>query len=315
MGVTSIEWCDFTFNPWRGCTKVSPGCANCYAETMSHRNPAQLGVWGDNGTRVIASESYWKQPLKWNREAQKAGERRRVFCASLADVFEDRQELVETRYRLFDLINQTPDLDWLLLTKRPENVEPMFNDISNHFCWVDDMSVMNIWLGVSVENQEQADKRIPQLLKIPAAVRFLSCEPLLGPLDLFHDDEGCLRGVGVIESGGVTHSTPDSPPEGYNDSYSGIDWVIVGGESGPGARPMHPSWARSLLDQCVIADVAFHFKQWGEWTEEMFTDEHETVPDSKCFLFDDGVPMVRFGKKRTGRLLDDREWNEFPEVR
>lgn len=190
MAETKIEWTSYrrpdgsmvpgyTFNPWRGCTKVSAGCANCYAETMSKRNPEVLGIWGDNGTRAVATESYWRQPLKWNREAEKAGKRRRVFCASLADVFERRSELEQPRGGLFRLIAETPYLDWLLLTKRPENVNYLSPWGSEAWPWPS-----NIWLGTSVENQEQADKRIPELLKVPARVRFLSCEPLLGPVDL-----------------------------------------------------------------------------------------------------------------------------------
>lgn len=191
------------FNPWRGCTKVSRGCANCYAEAGSKRNPAVLGVWGDAGTRVIASESYWRLPLKWDRQAAKAGERRRVFCASLADVFEDRPELVSPRQRLFRLIGDTPYLDWLLLTKRPENVLRMTHDewcppVPGHVSqnagdghswkWPS-----NVWLGVSVEDQQRADERIPILLQTPAAVRFLSCEPLLGPLDLIGSPDPLCR--------------------------------------------------------------------------------------------------------------------------
>lgn len=254
---TKIEWTHHTFNPWRGCTKVSAGCANCYAETLSKRNPATLGIWGDSGTRVVAAESYWKQPLKWNRDAAAAGERRRVFCASLADVFEDRPELTKPRRRLFDLINETPDLDWLLLTKRPENIEPMFDDVKRHFNWDEDMSVMNIWLGTSVENQEQADKRIPELLKIPAAVRFLSCEPLLGPVDLLKafPAMGCSRFKDVDETTGEVLAD--------GAGLADIHWVIAGGESGPNARPMHPDWARSLRDQCKAANVPIFIKQMG----------------------------------------------------
>lgn len=287
---SKIEWTHHTFNPWRGCTKVSAGCANCYAEAMSKRNPATLGVWGDAGTRVIAAENYWRQPLKWDRDAETAGERRRVFCASLADVFEDRPELIEPRERLFSLIDRTPHLDWLLLTKRPENIVrlwPMgwYDGGLGQFTWP------NVWIGTTVENQEQADKRVPELLNVPARVKFLSCEPLLGPLDLSH----------VANSAGENYGIMDGV----------IDWVICGGESGSNARPMSPNWARGLRDQCAAAGVPFFFKQWGEWEEEMFCDEHAAIPDRRAALVEH-VPMVRVGKKRAGRELDGRTWDEFP---
>lgn len=234
---SKIEWTTHTFNPWRGCTKISDGCKNCYAEALSRRNPATLGIWGDNGTRVVASESYWKQPLKWNRDAATTGERPRVFCASLADVFEDRPDLIESRDRLFQLIDRTPYLDWLLLTKRPQNIERLWP-----WGWYDDQFTWpNVWLGTTAENQEQADRRIPELLKIPARVRFLSCEPLLEAVDL--------------------------RAHWLNPSWSSLvvkpEWVIAGGESGSNARPMQAVWAQGLRDQCVAADVPFLFKQWG----------------------------------------------------
>lgn len=260
---TKIEWSHHTFNPWEGCARVSAGCRFCYAERRDQQYH-EGAHWGPNSTRKMMSESYWKQPLKWNREAAQAGERRRVFCASLADVFEDRPELIEPRYRLFSLINNTPDLDWLLLTKRPENINRIFADIKIHFGWPDDLSVMNVWLGTSVENQEQADKRIPELLKVPAAVRFLSCEPLLEPVDLVNltrkmkVGEHCYNALAC-----------DVDPED-DDEFEGrcINWVIVGGESGPNFRPFDLDWARSLQQQCEAAGVAFHFKQHGGRTPD-----------------------------------------------
>lgn len=306
---TKIEWCAHTFNPWRGCTKVSAGCANCYAEQLSKRNPATLGIWGDNGTRVVAAESYWKQPLKWNREAEKAGERRRVFCASLADVFEDRPELLAPRLRLFDLIRCTPCLDWLLLTKRPQNIDrlmlatarivPGCDDSQDDLliwlsCWPGNPPA-NLWLGVSVENQEQADKRIPELLKIPARVRFLSCEPLLGPVDL---QQAIPCGYYCDEAHGHISHSP-----------SGIHWVIAGGESGPNARPMHPGWARSLRDQCQDWGISFHFKQVGEW---FWSEADEQPAYEGAHRYEHGMHFYRLGKKNAGRLLDGRTWDELP---
>jgi protein gp37 len=274
---SKIEWTDHTFNPVRGCTKISDGCKNCYAEKLSLRNPATLGEWGPNGKRSIAVESYWRAPVKWNRIAKEGGQRRRVFCASLSDVFEDHPDWIAPRKRLFRLITDTPDLDWLLLTKRPENISRLIYqslDYSDDPDWSEmgephgldafsfDELYPNVWLGVSVENQEQADKRIPYLLKVPAAVRFLSCEPLLGPVNFVrHCIEAKLAACEKVEPNqlvrmGLNRQLP---------SFPWIDWVICGGESGPGARPMHPDWARSLRDQCEAAGVAFHFKQWGEW--------------------------------------------------
>ena len=275
MGANSkIEWTTHTFNPWRGCAKVSAGCANCYAEAMSGRNPKVLGEWGPDARRAPASENYWRQPIAWNKAAEKAGERRRVFCASLADVFEERLDLEPSRRRLFELIEKTTSLDWLLLTKRPAFAAGW---LEAHYEKTDAAPLPNVWLGTSVEDQERADERIPELLAAPAAVRFLSCEPLLGPLDF------------VMAAGNTSF-------DGGGDGFPGdrtFDWVIVGGESGPNARPMHPDWARWIRDQCVRAGVAFHFKQWGAFNER----------------------GERVGKRVAGRELDGRTWGEIPEVR
>lgn len=280
MAETNIEWAHYTFNPWRGCTKISDGCKNCYAEKMSGRNHKVLGVWGKNGTRPIAAESYWKQLLKWNRDAEIAGERRRVFCGSLMDIFEGNDTMPlsaqkgvrQARKRLFHLIWYTPHLDWLLLTKRPELVnEIMFGAIGTS---KGVEAFPNVWLGTSVENKDQLE-RIWHLSRNPAAVHFVSIEPLLGDL-------GRIRG--------------------YLDQLNN-PLVIVGGESGPNARPMHPDWVRSIRDQCVAAGVPFFFKQWGEY---LFANEYVRKHQGKEFC--------RVGKKRAGRILDGREWNEFPEV-
>lgn len=223
---SAISWTDHTFNPWRGCARVSPGCQHCYAEAMARRNPKVLGEWGATAARVPASERYWRLPTKWDAEAEAAGRRALVFCASLADVFEDRQDLDEHRERLWALIEATPNLVWLLLTKRPRNIYGMVP-----WPWIgDDCWPENVWIGTTAEDQRRADERVGYLLEVPAPVRFLSCEPLLGPVDL----------------GG------DVP-----------DWVIVGGESGPRARPMDADWVRGLRDQAVESGVPFHFKQWG----------------------------------------------------
>jgi protein gp37 len=319
MGANSkIEWCHHSFNPWLGCSKVSEACRSCYAEAWAKRSG--LVQWGDQAERRRTSESNWRQPLKWNREAEQAGERRRVFCASLADVFEDHPTIMPGwRADLGRLIQNTPYLDWLLLTKRPGNVVRMLPDFWINFSEPYGMPE-NVWLGTTVENQETADKRIPELLKIPARVRFLSCEPLLGPIQL-----------GVSFVGGsfalYDYGVPDSR----------FHWVIAGGESGPNARPSHPYWFRSLRDQCQAAGVAFHFKQHGEWVAGSQVDQSlianvpaGSIGGSKlCWMSPDGqlsktgechttpgpdALMHKLGKVRAGRLLDGVEHNGFPEV-
>jgi protein gp37 len=324
MAETNIEWADYTFNPWRGCSKVSPGCANCCAEKLSKRNPEVLGEWGPKGRRSIAAESYWKLPMKWERKAKKAAARKRVFCLSMGDVCDDRPELIEPRERLKGMIAQTPNLDWLLLSKRPENYARLFG-------WGDSWP-RNVWLGTSVENQEEADKRIPHLLACPAAVRFLSVEPMLGPVDLTRIDWAYGENEFTIPAGRRLQKRFIHALRGYcNDGgQTKIDWVICGGESGPNARPMHPDWARSLRDQCVAARVPFFFKQWGEWAAETaigatklqaMTLKKMKVLDGRLAgqafhsgYWEDKTVMLRVGKARAGRLLDGREWNEYPRI-
>jgi len=306
---SKIEWADHRFSPW-------------------------------NGTRVVASESMWREPLKWDRIAKLADElwvavggepgipgtrqhdgrtvvyhgRPRVFCASLADVFEDWTgpmhgpkggishtnggdwrinessrplTMRDVRRRLFALIDATPNLDWLLLTKRPENVLRMLPPLQNSkvlgaYTAMEVMTRPNVWLGVSVEDQKQADERIPILLQTPAAVRFLSCEPLienLGELDL-----------------------------------TGIHWVIVGGGSGKGARPMQAEWAQSIRDKCQAAGVPFFFKQWGEFLPPNQDGSVRKTNGGTLQVLNCSDSTDRVGKKAAGRLLDGREWSEFPEA-
>lgn len=287
MRDSKIEWTHHTFNPWWGCQRVSPGCEHCYAETFANR----LGfkVWGPAKTtaRRMASATYWQGPIAWNKAARDSGERQRVFCASMADVFEDHPDVVESRARLFALIDATPYLDWLLLTKRPENVNAMLGG------W---KLSANVWMGTSVEDQRRANERIPALLDIPARVRFLSCEPLLGPVDI---------GAAYPAMGPMTHF-------GFTDGFGYealLHWVIAGGESGPKARPMNPAWARSLRDQCVDAGVAFHFKQWGEYAPRLI---RPPVATADGLEFSDKEILTRMGKKDAGRMLDGRTWDEVP---
>lgn len=249
MAESSIEWTDFTFNPWIGCQAVSPGCDHCYAETQNGFYKWNKAGWGPHAARRRTSAGYWKQPLKWNREAEAAGERRRVFCASLADVF-DNHASIEPSWRadLFDLIKATPALDWQLLTKRPQNIGDMLYQAIGYDLDLALWPWPNVWLGTTVENQAEADRRIPHLLAVPAKVRFLSCEPLLEEVNFYR----------------TSASMPlDNHPWQNRPILGGLDWVICGGESGPKARPMHPDWARALRDQCAAAGVPFFMKQMG----------------------------------------------------
>jgi len=250
---TKIEWCDHTFNPWIGCARVSPGCDHCYA-AVSTPVRAMKVAWGQSEPRHRTAPGTWKDPIKWNaRHAEffaAHGRRQRVFCASLADVFDNAVRpswLVE----LFYLIAKTPNLDWLLLTKRIGNAAEMIRRTVQYVANTDEVwPWANVWLGATIVNQAEADRDIPKLLATPACVRFLSIEPLLGSIDLrleYRNDIARWDG------------------QGRNLPLRRIDWVIAGGESGPHARPMHPDWARSLRDQCAAAGVPFLFKQWGEW--------------------------------------------------
>lgn len=281
MGKDSrIEWTHHTFNPWWGCVKVSAACDHCYAETWAKR----LGenVWGPSADRRFFGDAHWNEPLKWNREAATERTRRRVFCSSMADVFENRPDLVAHRLRLFKLIEATPHLDWLLLTKRIHLVKkqlPKGYELPG-----------NVWLGATVENQAEADKRIKYLLahKSPS-VRFLSCEPLLGPIDL--QKYLVLGAVGTR-----------------------VDWVIAGGESGAGSRPMEPQWPSNLQKQCAAAGVPFHFKQWGHWAPLEHVSDLMTKRTPIQVVRRDGteVYLVGIGKGKAGRTLSGRHWDQFP---
>jgi len=307
---TSIEWADHTFNPWIGCTKVSPGCDNCYAASQDAFRHWTPEGWGGPRKRTKT----WGDPVKWNAQAEREGRRFRVFCASLADVF-DNHVPTEWRADLFTLIAKTPHLDWLLLTKRIGNVERMLDDIRHGAdedlpVW-DYLDTMNVWLGATVVNQEEADRDIPKLLAVPARVRFLSIEPMLGPIDLSSTGfEISLNGL-------------DDPVT------TNLHWIIAGGESGPHARPAHPDWFRSLREQCAAADVPFLFKQWGEWTPgenverqrgmvevaRLWDDRWDRWPlnlTTDHGHIDDQPDLYRIGKKAAGRLLDGVEHNGFP---
>lgn len=236
---SKIEWTDHTFNAWVGCTKVSPACDHCYAEGWAKRT-GQGGLW--QGERRRTSAVNWRKPLKWDAEAAAAGKRAKVFCCSLADVFDNQADPV-WRLELWLLIAKTPNLDWLLLTKRPQNIRKMLP-----LDWHD--GYPNVWLGTTVENQAEADRRIPHLLGVSARIRFLSCEPLLGPIDLIRVNNGFLDSLR-----GMAGRDPSV------GRCNRINWVIVGGESGHGARDMQEEWALDLLRQCEETGTAYFFKQ------------------------------------------------------
>ena len=262
---TEIAWTDATFNPWIGCTKVSPGCDHCYAEAWDRRfaESGHAMHWGTGKARRRTSESNWRQPVRWNaaHDAFFAahGRRRRVFCASLADVF-DNEVPPEWRADLFRLIEATPNLGWILLTKRIGNAaEMMFLARGGHL-----PLLPNVWIGATVVNQEEADRDIPKLLSVPAAKRFLSMEPLLGPVDIrfaFADSRTfCCHRCGYRTNRGESACPNDGELLGGD---IGIDWVIVGGESGPKARPMVLGWAKDIVRQCKAAGVPVMVKQLG----------------------------------------------------
>lgn len=288
---TKIQWAHHTFNPWRGCTKVAPGCKFCYALELANRFPGIHGVWGENGKRVVASESKWREPLKWNRLAEKKGIRQRVFCASLADVYEDWSQEMRDRHdnilhqcpnghmvywdavaangvqcadcekiarpltmdhvrrRLFDLIDQTPHLDWLIVTKRPQNalrLTPQILYPLEEATWPEKKFRKNMWLLTSVACQEDAERNLPELLKCHtlAPILGVSAEPLIGPVSLLRAWGNAIRQPGV-------------PSRALN-------WVIAGGESGRYARPCNVEWIRSLVQECRDVMLPMFVKQLGQ---------------------------------------------------
>lgn len=282
MGANSrIEWTHHTFNPWWGCTEVSPGCDHCYARGLAKR--FGFAVWGKGADRRFFGDAHWDEPRKWNAVAEREGERKRVFCGSMCDVMEDIAVNWE-RARLYKLIEETEWLDWLLVTKRPQNYRRLLPA-----AWLD-APLRNVWGLTTVESQEFT-WRIEELLKTPFVVRGISAEPLLG---LFSPQrQHCVGKAGTEK----------------------IDWVIAGGESGPGARPTHPQLFREIRDWCVEAGVPFFFKQWGEWAE---VPSVQRAGDTALYTIGAELPAVvmrRVGKAAAGRLLDGVEWSQVPGVR
>ena len=279
---TLISWTDHTFNPWIGCQKVSKGCDNCYAEKLVERH--KWTEWGPHGQRVRTSAGNWQKPISWNNNAQRLGVRQRVFCASLADVF-DNQAPTGAREELFRLIQKTPWLDWQLLTKRPENFKQFLPQDWNS------KTYFNVWLGISAEDQETYDKRWPILGHTDAAIRFVSYEPALGPLSMMYASPG--RTAACLLHG---HRRRNTFP----------DWLIWGGESGPGARQMKPNWARSITNECKGFKVKVFGKQWGTYeSNPLVCEDGGSVIQAKV------IDPPRNGKG--GALLDYTLYREFPE--
>ncbi|QLF84104.1 hypothetical protein KNV15_gp57 [Gordonia phage Jambalaya] len=353
---TGIEWTDATWNPITGCTKVSAGCDRCYAETFAERFRGTPGHYFENGFDVQLRENKLTEPLRWRKP-------RKVFVNSMSDLFHDA---VPDEYiaQVWAVMALAPQHTFQVLTKRHARMRSLLTSgafqtaVAEHMLARTDADAVkdagdpfplpNVWLGVSTEDQRWADIRIPALLETPAAVRFISAEPLLGRIDLefeqyYDPDLYCGGCSGLV--------APKHEPACGREpgKHWGLDWVIVGGESGRGARPMHPDWARSLRDQCVDAGVPFLFKQFGEWIEDVThhpadpslgIDEPYRVlnvpPDHKnrnrCVMHGNGVTamtrdnpfnpfraghpgwtaMRRIGKKAAGRELDGRTWDEYP---
>ncbi len=391
MGENSkIEWVDNTFNAVIGCSKVSPGCAHCYAERDFDAR-RHVAKWGKDGTRIMTRPEYWKKPLRWNKDAEQAGVRTTVFCSSLSDVFEHwhgevlsskglpmwrcccghwfdaelqvvpcpkcgdvRASMVtmnHVRQRLFQLIDQTPHLDWLLLTKRPENILEMWpcrndnnGDGNCHLCARNEKAPCrrrkNVWIGTSIENQECADKRIPELLKCKhlSPVLFLSCEPLLGEVNLWpsaFNDCRCVEDSTMCPETGAYGYCSKCEHTGTGHETD-ISWVIVGGESGTSARPMNPQHAASLIEQCKQSDIPVFGKQWGEWLS--FKPDYPGLHfvanpedgsdvligadlDGKRYGKDhvyldhlENIAYVKVGRNAAGRLFEGVEYSQFPQV-
>lgn len=294
---SSISWCHHTHNCWWGCWKISPGCTNCYAATFDRRvHGKDTDHWDRTGSRRFMTEDYWKQPLKWNRAAEKRGARERVFCGSMCDWTEQHPDPETNRimdgYRkkLFELIRATPWLDWLLLTKRIENA-------AQYLPWVADGSVpwTNVWLGTTAEDQEHADERLPILLDIPAAIHWVSLEPLLGGIDLTRIRAQSMHGFNALD--GLTNYPVRVAYKNH------VRWVVAGAESGHHARECKISWLRSLRDQCADAGTKFLLKQ-AVW-QQPITIGLGSRTKGKGYARGDMLELP---------YLDGKQHEEYPEV-
>jgi len=299
---SKIEWTDATWNPVRGCSVVSEGCRNCYAmqvaarfsgegqayEGLAYRNSS--GAHWTGKVRLV--EEHLEDPLRWKRP-------RRIFVNSMSDLFHESLDEIDIG-QVFGVMALAKQHTFQVLTKRPARMLSILE--TARICFDFDEPLPNVWLGVSVEDQKTADERIPLLMKTPGAVRWLSVEPLLGPI--------------VFDRSWLNVCAQTHAP--WIDSHPTLGWVVVGGESGPGARPMHPDWVRSIRDQCVAAGVPFFFKQWGEWfpVSRDASSRVRLSTDPRWHLWpdqgDESPVSKRVGKKAAGRELDGREWNEYP---
>jgi protein gp37 len=334
MANTKIEWATKVWNPVTGCTKVSSGCANCYAERFAKRLQANPKVNGKyvNGFEVTFHSEELYKPFSWRNP-------QRCFTVSMGDLFHDdvREEWID---QVMAVIACNPKHTFILLTKRPERMHRYFNkpkeellkawedaiyevgiatkdgDVDAPACFLHNFTqrfwpLPNLWLGVTVENQEQAGKRIPLLLQTVAAIRFVSCEPLLSLINLSHIDAEMSGHPDWYFINSLTgkHTDMGRPCK----QVGKIDWVIAGGETGPKARPMHPDWVRSLRDQCSADNVPFFFKSWGEWGPFTYGGRGNPKSDFNwCERGEKWQWMCKVGKKSSGRLLDDKEYNELP---
>lgn len=320
---TTIQWTDRTWSPWQGCSKVGPGCDHCYAEALLDKRLHRV-EWGPGKARKLTID--WGKPLRWEREAVATGRTIKVF-PSICDPFDNEVD-PEWRAAFFQLIRDTPHLTWLLLTKRIGNAAKMLDEARRNdgVTRIQDFRVTplhNIWLGATICNQLEADRDIPKLLAVPAEKRFVSVEPMLGPIDLYLDKVRNPDGS-TSTNGKMAQALGTLPPR-----WMLLDWVIAGGESGPQARPAHPDWFRSLRDQCAAAGVPFLFKQWGEFSYEYDRDRDD--PDyRRCSDWDhkpgrwlnlagghgfhgDRVHYAhKVGTKAAGNHLDGRQHLEFP---
>ncbi len=360
MAETTIEWTrgpngeqGYTFNGWEGCQDASPGCANCYAKARNARFSGGVAHnWGTHAPRRRTSVENWKNPKRWNKKAKRLGLRYRVFCASLSDWLDNAVE-IEWLVDLLALIKDTDSLDWLLLTKRIGNWRTRLTDALETCStsegltrwpglndwiakWLDGSAPSHVWLGSSIVNQEEADRDIPKLMGVPAVRRFLSMEPLLDLVNLkkhLRPWPGYCQTCGSeltpptatsCKACGCSDHDEEAPPP---RRFARPDWIIVGFESGPHARPGHPDWARSLRDQCIECGVPFFFKQWGEWAPAEViaggdlgrelrrgTVRHLHAPGNPEGHYRKGdVYVRRIGKEAAGSLLDGRIWNQVPQ--
>lgn len=338
---SKIEWTDATWNCLRGCSRVSEGCRNCYAERVAARFSGAGQPYEGLAIRHVGSvEPRWTgkvrfipehltDPIRWRKP-------RRVFVNSMSDIFHESIP-TETVLQIFEVMALAKRHTFQILTKRPARMkylltygEKMECESAEHHRLLCTMPLSNVWLGVSVEDQKTADERIPLLLETPAAVRWASYEPALGPVDFHRWTSYSCSACGSVVDIDKRYWTPVCPQHGDVKARRPLDWIVAGGESGPGARPSNPEWFRKVRDDCQTAGVPFFFKQWGGWSPvkpENFCRisgrryTHETFAwgkDGKKYCALDPAPddfpkmMFRVGKRKAGRLLDGREWNDFP---